>query len=692
MIKFWLNLNNNIECKNFIKPLIQTLHRTGTLCFVSLVVLLVMPGMGLQALQEVTATAIQPWDAPGPPYAPNATTSIFPRFSHLESNEAALGKQALSPFSVSRSRSFQNSPSCTANHIVRVGDSLSAIAQFYDVSLSAISDANGLGTSNTIYVGQILCLPGYQPQPTPTPAPVASAPVATSPTLLTPTQVSTGETYTVQPGDTLFAVSRTYGVTVSALQAINGIADPRALQVGQVLLIPGLGTGRSPTPAPVVVPTVTVPAPTANAFTVQFFNNTTLSGSPVLSKSDLYGWRYDWGLEAPAPGINSDFFSASWDGYFDFVDGVHRFIVAADDGTRLYIDGELVMDHWYEQAGYIHHSLYTTVTAGTHHVRLEYYEHGGNAFVRLRWHRALADGTTFEPELELVTYPEPPASLTSDLRGSLENSVFEAIQYLDVAALRSSLQSLPDLNFKNYRSMTPLQAAVMTDNAILIATVLEHPAANINERMYDDFHKTSGLTALHVAANFERLTAMRTLIQHGADLEIRDNEDYTPLLGAVRSLNADALDLLLATGANPNVQVGFPEKDAGNAPVHFAIRQYGDSRVLRSLMASSEVDPDIRNDEGFTALYLATQQDKAEKVRLLLEHPDINPNRVSKRGYAPLHFAAIYGFTDVAIALLSHPDIDPNIETKWGSTPLHYAEDSHVGVERALLDHPDIRR
>lgn len=45
-------------------------------------------------------------------------------------------------------------------------------------------------------------------------------------------------TYTVAPGDTLSAIAEQFGVTVEALAALNQIADPALLQVGQVLLIP----------------------------------------------------------------------------------------------------------------------------------------------------------------------------------------------------------------------------------------------------------------------------------------------------------------------------------------------------------------------------------------------------------------------------------------------------------------------
>ena len=46
-------------------------------------------------------------------------------------------------------------------------------------------------------------------------------------------------TYTVRRGDTLHHIAQRYGVSVSSLMTANGITNPRALEVGQVLTIPG---------------------------------------------------------------------------------------------------------------------------------------------------------------------------------------------------------------------------------------------------------------------------------------------------------------------------------------------------------------------------------------------------------------------------------------------------------------------
>ncbi len=69
-------------------------------------------------------------------------------------------------------------------------------------------------------------------------------------------------TYTVQPGDTLYAISVKYNTTVAALAQANNITNPNLVLVGQVLIIPTGTVIATPIPVPTVVGAVT-PVPTA---------------------------------------------------------------------------------------------------------------------------------------------------------------------------------------------------------------------------------------------------------------------------------------------------------------------------------------------------------------------------------------------------------------------------------------------
>jgi len=70
--------------------------------------------------------------------------------------------------------------------------------------------------------------------------------------------------YTVQPGDTLSAISANYGVSVAILAQVNQIANPDLILVGQQLAIPAAAPPPAPIPDPVIAPApVPEPAPVA---------------------------------------------------------------------------------------------------------------------------------------------------------------------------------------------------------------------------------------------------------------------------------------------------------------------------------------------------------------------------------------------------------------------------------------------
>jgi LysM repeat protein len=76
------------------------------------------------------------------------------------------------------------------------------------------------------------------PAVTGTPEP-SSAPVPTpAPTLQATASVAPLRTYTVRPGDTLYAIARRFDTTVAAIAEANGISDTSRIRIGQRLVIP----------------------------------------------------------------------------------------------------------------------------------------------------------------------------------------------------------------------------------------------------------------------------------------------------------------------------------------------------------------------------------------------------------------------------------------------------------------------
>ncbi|HSX83901.1 MAG TPA: DUF6701 domain-containing protein [Cellvibrio sp.] len=119
----------------------------------------------------------------------------------------------------------------------------------------------------------------------------------------------------------------------------------------------------------------------------QYFNNTSLSGTPVNSRLDSQ-INYDWGNAAPGPsGVNADQFSIRWNGLLRATQtGNYRFQTASDDGVRLWVNNVLVINNWTDHSNTTDTSANVALVAGeVYSIRLEFYENGGQALIRLRW-------------------------------------------------------------------------------------------------------------------------------------------------------------------------------------------------------------------------------------------------------------------------------------------------------------------
>lgn len=105
-------------------------------------------------------------------------------------------------------------------HVVTAGETLSALARKYGVSVRALMDANDLTDPDRIYPGQVLHIPGRGLVSRPT---TAAHPL--------------DRTYLVQPGDTLDGIARRLGTTWRELARANGLANPDRIYPGQLLAI-----------------------------------------------------------------------------------------------------------------------------------------------------------------------------------------------------------------------------------------------------------------------------------------------------------------------------------------------------------------------------------------------------------------------------------------------------------------------
>jgi PA14 domain len=96
--------------------------------------------------------------------------------------------------------------------------------------------------------------------------------------------------------------------------------------------------------------------------------------------------NFDWGSGSPDQSMTVDCFTVRWTGKVQAqYSETYTFYTTSDDGIRLWVNGELLVDNWINQAGIEKSGRITLETGKKYDIKLEYYEHAGDAISKLMW-------------------------------------------------------------------------------------------------------------------------------------------------------------------------------------------------------------------------------------------------------------------------------------------------------------------
>ena len=243
--------------------------------------------------------------------------------------------------------------------------------------------------------------------------------------------------------------------------------------------------------------------------------------------------------------------------------------------------------------------------------------------------------------------------------------------------------------------------------------------ADANELMV-----SSQVTPLLIAAAGRHEDFVALLLEYDADPNVVDSKGNTPLHHAAWFRNgAGIVDLLLATGADPNtrlIQGGANQQDVeveqrdntytdtgvsmtGATPFLMAA-EVSSLRAMRALLDAG-ADPLVRTDLGTTALIFVAgggtdlarprsaqeREDALEAVKMLLEL-GADVNEVGEFGWTALHTSAFQGL-DHVITYLAEEGAELNNKDHFGQTPLSIAYGIiTVEAETAYDQSPKINR
>ena len=145
----------------------------------------------------------------------------------------------------------------------------------------------------------------------------------------------------------------------------------------------------------------------------EYFNNTDFTSRFLFRTDDVV--NFDWGTGAPASGMGADTFSVRWTGQIEpRYNETYTFRTQSDDGVRLWVNNQLVIDQFNDHAPTFHTGTIALQGGVKYDIRMEYYENGGGAVAQLAWQSA-SQALEVIPQSQLYAADDPAPEPGDDL-------------------------------------------------------------------------------------------------------------------------------------------------------------------------------------------------------------------------------------------------------------------------------------
>ena len=140
------------------------------------------------------------------------------------------------------------------------------------------------------------------------------------------------------------------------------------------------------------------------------FTNVTFTRLPTLTRTDATV-NFNWNNTGPAPAIGQTIFTTRWTGSVQpQFNETYTFYATADDGVRLWINGQLLVDGWVDQAATTYQGSITLKAQQLYNIRMDYYQNGGGAVATLAW-SSPSTPQTILPQTQLYPFTNPPPAV-----------------------------------------------------------------------------------------------------------------------------------------------------------------------------------------------------------------------------------------------------------------------------------------
>ncbi len=214
------------------------------------------------------------------------------------------------------------------------------------------------------------------------------------------------------------------------------------------------------------------------------FTNISFNTAATLTRTDAVV-NYNWSTNGPDPSIGQTNFIASWTGSVQpQYSETYTFTTVADDGVRLWVNGQLLIDDWNTHSSTTTNSGSISLNAQElYNIQMDYFQGGSNAVAQLMW-SSLSAAQNIIPQTQLYPYTNSPPAVV--LSSPANNSSYTATASVTIGANADA-------------AYNPISAVSFYANGVLLGTVSNSPYAPLYE-----------LTATGLGAGSYALTAVAT--------------------------------------------------------------------------------------------------------------------------------------------------------------------------------------
>lgn len=238
------------------------------------------------------------------------------------------------------------------------------------------------------------------------------------------------------------------------------------------------------------------------------------------------------------------------------------------------------------------------------------------------------------------------------------------------------------------RGYTPLCLACSYDSSDVVQELLSLPDIQVNATGKDwDLNM-----ALILAIRAGHSTCVSLLLRH-PDIEVNlaDRRGYTPLITAAFYFHHSTEAILQLLLSHPKVQVNTLTADAAGWTALGAAAQAGYVGKVKLILARPDLLVNAVDWKGMSTLMnlLAARNTvhNGDTIRLILEHPEVDVNIVNRFGETALMLAARNGHEEMVKQLLARGDVKRDVRDHFGRTALIWAiGKGHESIAQLLRD------